>query len=203
MSKLLFIDIKLSCISNSYTLLHNNTVILLWFSNKYKNINCRPRHLLVQFQIKNLLSFVRFSSLSEIIRKESNGVKIQHVLRLNEKNPYSKLHAVSFFLPFRSYPSSEHDERQPMNCCCCRCCWSKMIMSISQMQRIYMELVGLPLVVVAATVMLIMPCASPYIMHHLSEEQQFAMQPQDQVAVAGTRVILPCRVINKKGTVCN
>lgn len=30
-------------------------------------------------------------------------------------------------------------------------------------------------------------------------EQLFAMEPQDQVAVAGARVILPCRVVNKKG----
>lgn len=30
-------------------------------------------------------------------------------------------------------------------------------------------------------------------------EQTFAMEPQDQVAVVGARVILPCRVINKKG----
>lgn len=31
------------------------------------------------------------------------------------------------------------------------------------------------------------------------EEQQFAIEPLDQVAVVGTRVILPCRVLNKKG----
>lgn len=30
-------------------------------------------------------------------------------------------------------------------------------------------------------------------------EQQFAMEPQDQVAVVGAKVILPCRVINKQG----
>lgn len=30
-------------------------------------------------------------------------------------------------------------------------------------------------------------------------EQTFAMEPQDQVAVVGARVILPCRVVNKKG----
>lgn len=30
-------------------------------------------------------------------------------------------------------------------------------------------------------------------------EQSFAMEPQDQVAVVGARVILPCRVINKHG----
>lgn len=60
-----------------------------------------------------------------------------------------------------------------------------------------MELVGLLLVMVM--VVLHIPCASPYIMHHLSEEQQFALEPIDQVAVVGSRVILPCRVINKKG----
>ncbi len=31
-------------------------------------------------------------------------------------------------------------------------------------------------------------------------EQYFAMEPQDQVAIEGTRVTLPCRVENKKGT---
>lgn len=31
------------------------------------------------------------------------------------------------------------------------------------------------------------------------DEQQFAMEPQDQVAVVGARVILPCRIINKQG----
>ena len=30
-------------------------------------------------------------------------------------------------------------------------------------------------------------------------EQEFAMEPQDQVAVVGARVILPCRVLNKQG----
>lgn len=33
----------------------------------------------------------------------------------------------------------------------------------------------------------------------LGEQQQFAIEPLDQVAVVGTRVILPCRVLNKKG----
>lgn len=33
----------------------------------------------------------------------------------------------------------------------------------------------------------------------LSAEQRFAMEPQDQTAVEGTRVTLPCRVINKTG----
>lgn len=31
------------------------------------------------------------------------------------------------------------------------------------------------------------------------KEQKFAMQPQDQTAVVGSRVTLPCRVINKGG----
>lgn len=31
-------------------------------------------------------------------------------------------------------------------------------------------------------------------------EQYFAMEPQDQVAIEGTKVTLPCRVENKKGT---
>lgn len=30
-------------------------------------------------------------------------------------------------------------------------------------------------------------------------EQKFAMEPQDQTAVVGSRVTLPCRVINKSG----
>lgn len=33
----------------------------------------------------------------------------------------------------------------------------------------------------------------------IGEQQQFAIEPLDQVAVVGTRVILPCRVLNKKG----
>lgn len=31
------------------------------------------------------------------------------------------------------------------------------------------------------------------------KEQKFAMEPQDQTAVVGSRVTLPCRVINKSG----
>lgn len=66
----------------------------------------------------------------------------------------------------------------------------KMIMSISlNQQRICMEWFGL---------LLIISCASPYTTH-LMDEQQFAMEPQDQVAIVGARVILPCRVLNKKG----
>lgn len=33
--------------------------------------------------------------------------------------------------------------------------------------------------------------------HH--EKQRFAMEPQDQTAVLGSRVTLPCRVVNKSG----
>lgn len=31
------------------------------------------------------------------------------------------------------------------------------------------------------------------------EEQRFALEPQDQTAIVGSRVTLPCRVINKLG----
>lgn len=31
-------------------------------------------------------------------------------------------------------------------------------------------------------------------------QQVFAMEPQDQTAIVGSRVTLPCRVINKQGT---
>lgn len=41
-------------------------------------------------------------------------------------------------------------------------------------------------------------CVSPF-SHPMPGEQAFAMEPQDQVAVVGTRVILPCRVLHKKG----
>lgn len=30
-------------------------------------------------------------------------------------------------------------------------------------------------------------------------EQRFAMEPQDQTAIVGSRVTLPCRVVNKSG----
>ncbi|PSN58341.1 Irregular chiasm C-roughest protein [Blattella germanica] len=33
----------------------------------------------------------------------------------------------------------------------------------------------------------------------LGLEQRFAMEPQDQTAIVGSRVTLPCRVINKTG----
>lgn len=66
---------------------------------------------------------------------------------------------------------------------------TKMIASISLNQHICMELFVL---------LLVISCASPFTTH-LIEQQQFAMEPQDQVAVVGARVILPCRVLNKKG----
>lgn len=67
----------------------------------------------------------------------------------------------------------------------------KMIMSISTLIRsICMELFGL---------LLIISCASPFTSHLMEQQQQFAMEPQDQVAVVGARVILPCRVLYKKG----
>lgn len=64
-----------------------------------------------------------------------------------------------------------------------------MITSISWNQHIGMAFFG---------VLLIISCASPFTTH-LLEQQQFAMEPQDQAAVVGSRVILPCRVLNKKG----
>lgn len=39
--------------------------------------------------------------------------------------------------------------------------------------------------------------SSPYTSY---QNQRFAMEPQDQTAVVGARVTLPCRVINKQGT---
>jgi hypothetical protein len=33
----------------------------------------------------------------------------------------------------------------------------------------------------------------------MAVEQRFAMEPQDQTAIVGSRVTLPCRVINKTG----
>lgn len=33
-----------------------------------------------------------------------------------------------------------------------------------------------------------------------SHLQRFAMEPQDQTAIVGSRVTLPCRVVNKQGT---
>lgn len=35
--------------------------------------------------------------------------------------------------------------------------------------------------------------------HLLSGEQRFAMEPQDQTAIVGSRVTLPCRVLDKTG----
>ncbi|EDV45700.1 irregular chiasm C-roughest protein [Drosophila erecta] len=42
-----------------------------------------------------------------------------------------------------------------------------------------------------------MVSSSPYTSY---QNQRFAMEPQDQTAVVGARVTLPCRVINKQGT---
>ncbi|XP_031627812.1 irregular chiasm C-roughest protein-like isoform X2 [Contarinia nasturtii] len=64
-----------------------------------------------------------------------------------------------------------------------------MIKLIS-LNHICMELFGLLLLIISG--------ASPFTTH-LMEQQQFAMEPQDQVAVVGARVIFPCRVLNKKG----
>lgn len=49
-----------------------------------------------------------------------------------------------------------------------------------------------------ACILLSMSCVITYTTT-IIEQQQFAMEPQDQVAVVGARVILPCRVLNKKG----
>lgn len=95
------------------------------------------------------------------------------MLRLKKTYSKKRVHFIFFFL----------SERQPNELA------TKMIMSISLNQHICMELFGL---------LLIISCASPFTTH-LIEQQQFAMEPQDQVAVVGARVILPCRVLNKKG----
>ncbi|XP_011293010.2 irregular chiasm C-roughest protein [Musca domestica] len=42
-------------------------------------------------------------------------------------------------------------------------------------------------------------CKSSNLFTHF-QNQRFAMEPQDQTAVVGARVTLPCRVINKQGT---
>jgi hypothetical protein len=34
----------------------------------------------------------------------------------------------------------------------------------------------------------------------MPSEQRFAIEPQDQTAIVGSRVTLPCRVINKLGS---
>ncbi|XP_060663370.1 LOW QUALITY PROTEIN: irregular chiasm C-roughest protein [Drosophila nasuta] len=41
---------------------------------------------------------------------------------------------------------------------------------------------------------------SPSSLYTSYQNQRFAMEPQDQTAVVGARVTLPCRVINKQGT---
>lgn len=55
-----------------------------------------------------------------------------------------------------------------------------------------------PLTTIVAIALALTSCVSPF-SHPMHEEQEFAMEPQDQVAVVGTRVILPCRVLHKKG----
>lgn len=104
--------------------------------------------------------------------------KIAHVLRLKKHIYETDRGEIEYCLYFIWNESPANDFRQ------------KMIMSISWIQHIYMELFGL--------LLLIISYASPFT-SHLIDEQQFAMEPQDQVAVVGTRVILPCRVLNKKG----
>ncbi|XP_017030236.1 irregular chiasm C-roughest protein [Drosophila kikkawai] len=47
------------------------------------------------------------------------------------------------------------------------------------------------------TTLLGLVSTSPYTSY---QNQRFAMEPQDQTAVVGARVTLPCRVINKQGT---
>ena len=42
---------------------------------------------------------------------------------------------------------------------------------------------------------LLMPAVEPLV----GVEQRFAMEPQDQTAIVGSRVTLPCRIINKTG----
>lgn len=39
----------------------------------------------------------------------------------------------------------------------------------------------------------------PFVVAEVLQEQKFAMEPQDQTTVVGTRVTLPCRVIGKSG----
>lgn len=56
-----------------------------------------------------------------------------------------------------------------------------------------------PLTTIFTFVLAMMSCVSPFSHLTSDDEQVFAMEPQDQVAVVGTRVILPCRVLHKKG----
>lgn len=56
-----------------------------------------------------------------------------------------------------------------------------------------------PLTTIFTFVFAMMSCVSPFSHLTFDDEQVFAMEPQDQVAVVGTRVILPCRVLHKKG----
>nr|XP_022920904.1 irregular chiasm C-roughest protein-like [Onthophagus taurus] len=47
--------------------------------------------------------------------------------------------------------------------------------------------------------LLLLRMAGCVLVAHGYKEQKFAMEPQDQTAVVGSRVTLPCRVINKSG----
>ncbi|EDW81947.2 uncharacterized protein Dwil_GK25392 [Drosophila willistoni] len=47
---------------------------------------------------------------------------------------------------------------------------------------------------------LMMDAVAPSSLYTSYQNQRFAMEPQDQTAVVGARVTLPCRVINKQGT---
>ncbi|XP_017054844.1 LOW QUALITY PROTEIN: irregular chiasm C-roughest protein [Drosophila ficusphila] len=55
----------------------------------------------------------------------------------------------------------------------------------------------LQLLLLAAVVGVARSSPSPYTSY---QNQRFAMEPQDQTAVVGARVTLPCRVVNKQGT---
>lgn len=51
--------------------------------------------------------------------------------------------------------------------------------------------------------LIIVTSANPKLLINNNERlgnQRFAMEPQDQTAIVGSRVTLPCRVINKQGT---
>ncbi|KAH8361066.1 hypothetical protein KR200_011409 [Drosophila serrata] len=58
------------------------------------------------------------------------------------------------------------------------------------------EVLSMPYLLLLAT-LFGLARTSPYTSY---QNQRFAMEPQDQTAVVGARVTLPCRVINKQGT---
>lgn len=66
----------------------------------------------------------------------------------------------------------------------------KMITSVEVMQGICLRIFF---------VLFLVSYVSPYTTT-VGDQQQFAIEPLDQIAVVGTRVILPCRVLYKKGT---